>query len=145
MRDASLDAPLSILDEQLAERLAKAFSFHPWVAEVREVRKSIPARVTIDLVYRRPVCMVELPDRSGLYAVDAQAFLLPSRDFLDEPQKAAQYPRLAGITSVNIGRVGVSSVSYTHLDVYKRQSRCRPWRISQVQKSAMWYGVVAKR
>lgn len=107
LRDASLDAPLSILDEQLAERIAKAFSFHPWVAEVREVRKSVPARVTVDLVYRRPVCMVELPDRSGLYAVDDQAFLLPSRDFLDEPQKAAQYPRLAGITSVNIGRVGV--------------------------------------
>ena len=107
LRDASLDLPLSVLDEDLVERLAKAFSFHPWVAEVKQVRKEVPARITVDLVYRRPVCMVELPDRTGLYAVDVAAFLLPSKDFLQAPQQAARYPRLSGITSVNVGRVGV--------------------------------------
>ncbi|MGC3966445.1 MAG: hypothetical protein QM775_03475 [Pirellulales bacterium] len=107
LRNASLDFPLNILDEQLAERIDNAFRFHPWVAEVRQVKKSLPAQVVVELVYRRPVCMVELPDRSGLYAVDAAAFLLPSQDFLGEPKKAAAYPRLAGITSINVGRVGV--------------------------------------
>ncbi|MBL9082609.1 MAG: hypothetical protein JNK76_12420 [Planctomycetales bacterium] len=107
LRNASLDLPLNVLDDQLAERVAKAFEFHPWVAEVRQVKKSLPAQVAVDVVYRKPVCMVELPDRSGLYAVDAAAFLLPSQDFLSEPKKAAAYPRLAGITSMNVGRVGV--------------------------------------
>lgn len=107
LRNASLDLPLNVLDDQLAERVAKAFTFHPWIAEVRQVRKSLPAQVAVDVVYRKPVCMVELPDRSGLYAVDAAAFLLPSQDFLGDPKKAAAYPRLAGITSINVGRVGV--------------------------------------
>lgn len=107
LRDASIDFPASLLDDQLAARVAKAFAFHPWVAEVKQVRKSVPAAVFVDVVYRKPVCMVELPERMGLYAIDAEAFLLPSKDFLDDPRKAASYPRLAGITNLNLGRVGV--------------------------------------
>jgi hypothetical protein len=109
LRDASLDPPLSVLDPQLAERAAKAFSFHPWVAEVRQVRKTAPGGLEVDLVYRRPVAMVELPPvdgRRGLYAVDVDGILLPSRDFLDDPKKAARYPRLGGFTPADVGRVG---------------------------------------
>ncbi|MCE9604104.1 MAG: hypothetical protein K8U03_04290 [Planctomycetia bacterium] len=107
LRDASLEFPLSLLDEQLSERIAKAFAFHPWVAEVKQVRKTVPAGIFAELVYRKPVCMVELPDRLGLYAIDAGAYLLPTKDFLDAPRKAGTYPRLAGITNMNMGRVGV--------------------------------------
>jgi len=107
LRDASIEFPSSLLDEQLAERVAKAFAFHPWVAEVKQVRKSVPASVFVEVVYRKPACMVELPERMGLYAIDGDAFLLPSKDFLDDPRKAASYPRLAGITNLNLGRVGV--------------------------------------
>lgn len=106
LRDASIDLPVSVLDDSLAERIAKAFAFHPWVAAVTRVQKAPPASVSVELAYRRPVCMVELPDRSGLYAVDADAVLLPSRDFLDDPQSPSRYPRLAGVTAVAVGRVG---------------------------------------
>ena len=38
-RDASLDGPLGILDDNLPERVAHAFSLHPWVAKVGLVRR----------------------------------------------------------------------------------------------------------
>jgi hypothetical protein len=106
LRNAGIDLPTSVLDDRLAERIAQAFSFHPWVAGVRQVRKTADPSVVIDLDYRRPVCMVELPEGAGLYAVDADAVLLPSGDFLDDPSRTAGYPRLGGITSVTVGRVG---------------------------------------
>lgn len=106
LRDASIDFPVSALDDQLAERIAKAFTFHPWVESVAQVRKRPPAAIEVDLRYRRPVCMVELPEKSGLYAVDAAAVLLPSRDFLDDPKSTTGYPRLSGVTAVSVGRVG---------------------------------------
>jgi hypothetical protein len=49
--------------------------------------------------------MVELPEGLGLYAVDGEATLLPSGDFL-KPAVTAGYPRLGGITSVTVGRAG---------------------------------------
>src|SRR5690606_14923667 len=40
LRDASIDGnPPSILDGELAQRMARAFELHPWVARVVEVRK----------------------------------------------------------------------------------------------------------
>ena len=63
IRDAGLDhARMSILDEQLASRLASAFSFHHWVERVRRVEKRAGRGVHIDVVYRRPVAWVELND-----------------------------------------------------------------------------------
>lgn len=110
LRDASLDPPLSALDPQLPERVAKALAFHPWVASVTRVHKTAPGGLDCEVVYRRPVCMVELPPtdagKRGLYAVDVDGILLPSRDFLDEPKRAARYPRLGGFTPADVGRVG---------------------------------------
>lgn len=108
LRDASLDPPLDALDPQLAERTARAFAFHPWIAHVVRVQVATGA-MSVEVAYRRPVCMVELPPlegRRGLYAVDAEGTLLPSRDFLDDPKKAARYPRLGGFTPADPGRVG---------------------------------------
>lgn len=104
LRDGSLDAPLSLLDEQLAARLAKAFSLHPWVAEVRRVAKTYPAKVTIELVYRQPVAMVEVP--GGFFPVDADGILLPSGDFTS--LEVRSYPRLSGIKSQPLGAVGTA-------------------------------------
>jgi len=101
-RDASLDGPLSIMDEELTGRIADAFSMHPWVAKVGRVRKSHPARVEVELVYRHPVCMVQVP--GGLLPVDAEGVLLPSGDF--SPIEAGRYPRLAGIGTVPVGPAG---------------------------------------
>ncbi len=101
-RNASLDGPLSIMDEDLAERVAGAFSLHPWVAKVRRVTKHHPARLVVELDYRRPVCMVEVPN--GLLPVDAWGVLLPVADF--SPVEASRYPRLVDIKTVPVGTVG---------------------------------------
>lgn len=93
MRDANLDGPLSVLDENLSRRLYEAFEAHPWVASVERVLKRPPAAVEVELVYRRPVLMVRVP--AGLLPLDAQAVQLPTGDF--SSLAAARYPRLTGI------------------------------------------------
>jgi hypothetical protein len=101
-RDASLDGPLSIMEEDLTARVANAFSLHPWVAKVRRVSKHHPARVKAELVYRRPVLMVQRPGE--LLPVDEQGVLLPREDF--SPIEARRYPRLQGIDTAPIGPEG---------------------------------------
>ncbi|MCE5268031.1 MAG: hypothetical protein LLG00_09110 [Planctomycetaceae bacterium] len=89
-RDPTLDGSLSLMDDDLAERIYKAFKRHPWVAKVMPVDVH---RLKIELAYRRPVCMVEVP--GGLLPVDSEATLLPPGDF--SPVEAAGYPRLKGV------------------------------------------------
>lgn len=122
-RSVSLDRPLSIMDDDLTERVANAFSLHPWVAKVPLVTKHHPARVRVELVYRRPVCMVEVPGGhvlvdgkvkavpGGCYPVDAQGIVLPTRDFLlpsgDFSQtEAGRYPLLVNVDTLPMGTVG---------------------------------------
>lgn len=102
LRDAGLDGPLSILDEDLAERIHRGFALHAWIAKVERVSKHPPARVEVHVVYRRPVCMVEVP--GGLFPVDAEGVLLPTGDF--SAVEASRYPRLAGIQPTTTGPVG---------------------------------------
>lgn len=78
----------SVLDEQLTVDVANALRAHPWVEKVVKVEKSVPARLNIELVYRRPVAMVEIP--SGLLPVDANGVLLPPGSFTAED--AQRYP-----------------------------------------------------
>ena len=110
LHDAGLvagpDGGMSILDDQLVERLHQAFSLHPWVERVARVSKRHPAHVDVELVYRRPAAMVEVPgaEAGGLYPVDADGVLLPSNDF--SPVEALAYPRLAGVESSPLGPVG---------------------------------------
>ncbi len=89
-RDASLQQKLSIMDRDLNERIAAAFSLHPWVAKVNRVSKRYPGGVDVDLEYRRPVCVVETC--SGLIPVDVEGNALPAQD-IPESQKL-RYPRL---------------------------------------------------
>ena len=91
-----------VLDDNLPERVAHAFSLHPWVAKVGLVRRLSPARLEVELVYRRPVCMVEV--REGPLPVDGQGVLLPSDDF--SPVEKEHYPRLTGIDTMPMGPVG---------------------------------------
>lgn len=101
-RSLAFEGPLSIMDDHLAQRVADAFALHPWVAKVRRVTKQHPARVKVELDYRRPVCMVEVP--GGLLPVDAESAWLRSEDF--SPIEASQYPRLSGLDSMPVGSVG---------------------------------------
>jgi len=124
-RSVSLDRPLSIMDDDLTERIANAFSLHPWIAKVPRVTKHHPARVRVELIYRRPVCMVEVPGGhvlvggrmkavpGGCYPVDPLGVVLPTRDFLlpsgDISQdEAGRYPLLVNIDTLPMGTVGES-------------------------------------
>ena len=102
IRDTGLPAEMSILDERLASRLLQAFSLHPWVARVAGVRTAYPTHITVDLVYRRPVAMVEVS--GGLLPIDVDGVLLPTEDFT--PEQAREYPRIAGVTATPLGPVG---------------------------------------
>ncbi|MGA2030955.1 MAG: hypothetical protein ABSG68_01760 [Thermoguttaceae bacterium] len=101
-RDGSLEnVRLSTLDDDLARRIANAFFLHPWIAKAR-VRIRPAGRVDVDLVYRRPVCMIEVP--GDLLPVDIEGVLLPSGDF--SPVEKYSYPVLGGIDSVPMGPAG---------------------------------------
>ncbi len=128
LNQMSMNGPLSLLDDQLAERLAEGFSLHPWIRRVVRVEKRFPARVIVLVEYRQPVCMVEVPTTGGdladtedagfapgdprsarvggLYPVDGEGVLLPSADF--SPAQARRYPRLSEIHSLPIGPVGAN-------------------------------------
>ena len=100
---------LSIMPDDLTERVAQAFSLHPWVQRVVRVSKHHPARIEVELEYRRPVCMVMvgMSDGSkGLYPVDMHGIFLPTADFTSV--EAGQYPclDLVGIDTAPLGGVG---------------------------------------
>lgn len=94
IRDASLDRPLSILDEKLNEHLAAAFAAHPWVAEVARVEKFHPARVEVELVYRHPIAVVATGDE--LLPIDRHSVALPYQNFA-----LVELERLPAIRGVN--------------------------------------------
>jgi hypothetical protein len=100
-RDASLDR-LSIADDDLVERIRGAFALHPRVAKVERVQKFHPARVQVELVYRRPVCVVEIAGEP--IPVDADGVALPREDF--SSPEASRYPRLTGIETAQLGIAG---------------------------------------
>jgi len=106
LRNASLDGGLPLDDPELARRLARAFSIHPWVRDVVRVTLRHPAGAVVEIRCREPVAMVRVP--GGLLAVDAEGIVLPSDDFTDPSaaQSAAEYPKLAGITSGPRGAAG---------------------------------------
>ena len=93
----STDRRLSIMDDDATERVAGAFSLHPWVKRVTSVSKHHPARVKIELEYRKPVCMVMVKTADGtdgLDPVDVEGVFLPTADFSSVEARA--YPWLTG-------------------------------------------------
>jgi hypothetical protein len=105
LRDGSL-SELSILDRQLTVKIARAFSMHTWVKEVRRVSKHHPAHVDVELVYRQPVAMVEvvIGGQDGLLPIDVQGTLLPPGDFSAE--QARDYLRISLPDAMPAGPVG---------------------------------------
>ena len=76
---ADLPRDLSLLDESLATEVANAFRLHAWVAKVVRVRKSYPAAIVVELEYRRPIAMVQVP--GGRIPIDLSGVVLPTNDF----------------------------------------------------------------
>lgn len=132
-RDASLDGPVSILDDSLADRLASAFALHPWVAKVRRVSKRHPARVVVELDYRQPVLMVA--SGAGLIPVDSYGTVLPAGDF--SAVEAAGYPRLVGVDTPPLGTVGQpwgdARVAGAAIIAYYLTAKWGPFGLSEIQ------------
>ena len=101
---AGLEENQSLLDATLSERVAAAFHTHPWVQEVRSVRKTFPARIHVEVIYREPAAMVKGVD--GYYPIDRHGILLPARDFSDADIE--RYPVIERVASVPMGKLGES-------------------------------------
>jgi len=87
---------LSSRQTDLTVRVAQAFTMHPWIRRVKHVSKRYPAKVFVELEYRQPVAMVEVP--GGRLPVDTEGVLLPTVDFTAE--FANRFPRItAGETN----------------------------------------------
>ncbi len=97
-----LDNELSLHESTLSERIAAAFHTHPWIEKVVSVRKTWPAHVQVNVLYRRPVALIRTTD--GLYPVDRYGVLLPAADF--SPEDMTRYPVIEGIRSAPAGRLG---------------------------------------
>lgn len=92
---------LSLQDPMVSEKIALAFHTHPWIEQLKRVRKSYPAKVTVDVVYREPVAMVQVVG-GGYLPVDKFGHLLPDEDF--SPADIDRYPIIADVTSIPIRR-----------------------------------------
>lgn len=101
---AGLSDQESLHDSSLSERIAAAFHTHPWIERVVSVRKSYPARVHVEVVYREPVAMVRGID--GHYPVDRKGVLLPARDFSEEDVN--RFPVIERVASLPMGKLGES-------------------------------------
>lgn len=102
---AGFDESLSVLDPQLSEKIAMACYAHPWIERLVQVRKSYPARVHVEVVYREPVAMVEVVG-GGYYPIDRYGHSLPNDDF--SAADIGRYPIVRHVGSVPVGNVGES-------------------------------------
>ncbi len=105
IRDGTL-TDASILDRDVTVKVAQAFELHAWVADVKRVSKRYPGEVDVELVYRRPIAMVELRSegKRWLLPVDGRAVLLPGEDF--SRKQAQDYLRIATGNVAATGPVG---------------------------------------
>ena len=99
---AGLPTELSLLDEDLTQRVARAFEQHPWVKGSVRVRTSVPAQLQVDLEYREPVAMVRA--KNGLFPIDVDAIVLPAADF--SPAQLTKYPVVENVGSQPSGPAG---------------------------------------
>lgn len=97
IRTAGLDGRLSILDPAFVDTVQNAFMLHPWILRIDRIEKLVPPGVRLDVVYRRPVAVVEAPAGESrlLLPVDWNGIHLPTDDV---PLIRRQYlPRIMGI------------------------------------------------
>ena len=97
----------SLLESDIAEKLAKAFAADSWVESVVRVELRFPSGANVDVVYRRPIAVVEVAQ--GLLPVDPNGVLLRTDYFINvAPEKKYDYLRIVGIRSTPLGGVGTA-------------------------------------
>lgn len=87
LRESRLERQKTVLDHKLPEKLTAAFLANPWVRQVYKVQIFYPAEVWVDLEYRSPICLVEIPGGEGFYPVDFEGILLPTDYFTEGTQE----------------------------------------------------------
>jgi hypothetical protein len=106
LQSSGLDTSATLFDTSLPQKLSQAFSASPWVEEVRQVQTRYPSGAEVQLVYRVPMALVEMPSQ-GLYPVDRNGILLPTDYFISvAPEEKENYPRITGIRSAPLGVAG---------------------------------------
>lgn len=98
---------LSIRDTH-PRKVSQAFAMHNWVEEVIRVNKYYPARVVVELVYRKPQAMVQVSinGQPGLLPIDVNGVLLPPADFTAEQTR--DYLRISVPNATPTGPVGTA-------------------------------------
>jgi hypothetical protein len=99
-RLGNLPNHLNTMDDGLSCVLRDAFSMHPWVREVIEVRVKRPSQIRVKLTYREPIAAVHTT--RSLETVDRDAVLLPNEG-LPDPQS---YLTITGVRSTPSGPAG---------------------------------------
>jgi hypothetical protein len=97
VQSAGLAGRLSILDPEFATTIKTAFELHPWVERVDRVEKSFPPAAFVEVTFRRPVAVVDVPvdGQRQLLPVDGRGIHLPAADV---PLIRRSYlPRITGI------------------------------------------------
>ncbi len=107
---------MSLLDDQTAAVVARAFDAHPWIRKTYRVQKMAGGQLLVNVEYRVPVAMVYCqsePDettgnaaRESFLPIDSQGVLLPTKDFTqsDVPNYLLIYAR--NIRAADHRRVG---------------------------------------
>jgi len=76
LRSAGLNQTDFLLDKTLPQKLAEAFAAYPWIERVEQVVLRYPSGADVELVYRVPVALVEIPQRRVM-PVDKNGIVLP--------------------------------------------------------------------
>ena len=139
---ANFEADESVLDTKLPEKLAAAFKANPWVLKVRKVQIQYPAEIFVELEYRSPVCLVELPNGDGFYPVDSQGVLLPTDYFTQGTPKeiAEKMDAFVHVTDAPSNPIGSFGDAWGHPAVEKAAKIA-----ALLGKDAELWGIVAIR
>jgi cell division septal protein FtsQ len=99
-RLGALPDSINTLEPDLAGELRDAFSLHPWVREVVEVRITHPRTIRVKLEYREPIAVVQ--SVRSLEAVDRDGVTLPASELPD----TSLYLTVIGVRSTPTGPAG---------------------------------------
>ena len=104
---AGWDQPLSMLEDQLPQRIADAFEFHPWV-ERAKVTLQYPAHAQVELTYRRPAARLQVESRAGeeQIVLDPLGFRLPESEMT--PKEIARLPLVTDTVGIHLPLIGQS-------------------------------------
>jgi len=82
---------MSLLDDQTAAVVARAFDTHPWIRRTYRVQKMAGGQMMVNVEFREPVAMVHcqtdpdetsgMPTSESFLPVDGEGVLLPTKDF----------------------------------------------------------------